>query len=165
MDHYKSWAGLNKRLSGLLCEPLKDRITYFLTRYHEVHNSYGRAAIRLDGKEQVCFSWIEMYRQESDLHRQWELTGEWDFHHASLKKKWDQAGTYCEMDFLSATLEFLNLPIQAALDSGNYIIKIFAILDRRTGTRTLRAIESGGEFLQYPDWVKQFYLLRLYSLK
>jgi len=51
MAHYKSWAGLRKQLEALLCDPLKGRVTYFLTRYHTVHNAYGRAAIRLDGKE------------------------------------------------------------------------------------------------------------------
>ena len=69
MKHYKSWAGLNKQLSQLLCAELKGRISYFLTRYHDVHNAYGRAAIRLDGRELVCFSWIEMYQQEADVHR------------------------------------------------------------------------------------------------
>ena len=67
MDHYKSWSGLNKWLCECLCEELKDRITYFLTRYHKVHDSYGRAAILLDGKELVCFSWIEQYRQEQQV--------------------------------------------------------------------------------------------------
>lgn len=43
MNHYKSWAGLNKQLTDLLCEELKDHLSYFLTRYHRVHNSYGRA--------------------------------------------------------------------------------------------------------------------------
>jgi hypothetical protein len=72
MKHYKSWSGLNKQLSGLLCEPLKNRITYFLTRYHDVHNSYGRASIRLDGKELVNFSWVEAYKQERDVHNRWK---------------------------------------------------------------------------------------------
>ena len=45
MDHYKSWSGLNKWLNECLCEELKGRITYFLTRHHKVHDSYGRAAI------------------------------------------------------------------------------------------------------------------------
>ena len=161
MDHYKSWLGLNKRLNGLLCEPLKDRISYFLTRYHTVHNAYGRAAIRLDGKELVCFSWIDMYRQDRDLNALWERTGKWDDQDAELKEKWDRAGTYCEMDFLAAALEFLELPIKAAMDSENYLIKIFAVLDRRVGTRTLRAIEDSVEFLCCPDWVKQFCSLRL----
>jgi hypothetical protein len=47
MEHYKSWTGLNKQLRENLCDELTDRIAYFLTRYHDVHNSYGRAAIRL----------------------------------------------------------------------------------------------------------------------
>ena len=56
MDHYKSWSGLNKWLNECLCDELRGRVTYFLTRYHKVHDSYGRAAILLDGKELVRFS-------------------------------------------------------------------------------------------------------------
>lgn len=48
MNHYKSWGYLNKQLADLLCDELKERVSYFLTRYHKVHNSYGRAAICLD---------------------------------------------------------------------------------------------------------------------
>lgn len=71
MNHYKSWSGLNNQLAECLCDSLRNRVTYFLTRYHEVHNSYGRAAIRLDGKELAVFSWIDMYKQDSDLNEQW----------------------------------------------------------------------------------------------
>ena len=71
MDHYKSWAGLNKWLKDCLCDDLKDRITYFMTRYHKVHDSYGRAAILLDGREVVCFSWIEMIRKECAVNEIW----------------------------------------------------------------------------------------------
>ena len=106
-----------------------------------------------------------MYRQERDLNALWERTGEWNDQDAELKEKWDRDGTYYEMDFLEAALKFLKLPIAAALDSENYIVKVFAILDRRVGARRLRAIADSGEFLHYPDWAKQFYLLRLYSCK
>ena len=78
MNHYKSWSGLNKQLNESLCDSLKDRISYFLTRYHEVHDSYGRASIKLDGKELVVFSWIDMYRQESDADDRWKATGVYD---------------------------------------------------------------------------------------
>lgn len=53
MEKYKSWSGLGKQLTDNLCDALKNRITFFLTRYHSVHDSYDRAAIRLDGKELV----------------------------------------------------------------------------------------------------------------
>lgn len=161
MNHYKSWAALNKQLKDFLCEDLKNRISFFLTRYHKVHNSYGRAAIRLDGREMVCFSWIEMYHQESDLHEIWEETGIWEYDAPALKKKWDETGTYCEMDFLSATTAFLEMPIKEALNSDNYIVRIFAIMDRRVGKRTLQKIEDQREYLDLPGWVRQFYELRL----
>ncbi len=89
MNHYKSWSALNKQLTDFICDELKTRISFFLTRYHKVHNSYGRAAILLDGRELVCFSWTEMYHQEQDLHEVWEETGVWDDGNLDLKEKWD----------------------------------------------------------------------------
>lgn len=164
MNHYKSWAALNNQLTDLLCDDLRDHISYFLTRYHKVHNSYGRAAIRLDGKELVCFSWIEMYNQEHDLHEIWEKTGIWDCNDTFIKEKWDKNATYYDMDFLSAATAFLQMPIQKALNSNNSLIRIFAILDRRTGQRTLKKIKDKENYQNYPDWIKQFYELRLCKL-
>lgn len=161
MNHYKSWADLNRQLVDLLCDELKERVSYFLTRYHKVHNSYGRAAIRLDKREMVCFSWIEMYHQESDLNKVWKETGIWDYNDLNLKKKWDANATYHDMDFLSAATSFLQMPIIKALYSENCIVQILAILDRRIGRRTLCKIKENGTYQSYPYWVKQFYDLRL----
>lgn len=161
MNHYKSWSDLNKQLVDLLCDELKGHLSYFLTRYHKVHNSYGRAAIRLDKRELVCFSWIEMYHQEIDLHEVWEESGVWDYNDSNLKKKWDANATYYDINFLSAATSFLQMPIMKALYSDNYIVQIFAILDRRIGKRTLHKIKEDGAYQSYPSWVKQFYDLRL----
>ena len=167
MEHYKSWSNLNKMLNQRLCDTLKGQIQYFLTRYHQVHNSYGRASILLNGKELVCFSWVEMYRQECPASALYEENPHlsWDGIEAIMKPKWDEECTYCEMDFLSAALQFLDLPIQKALQSDNFIIKILAILDRRVGKRTLRQIAGGGAYAEYPLWVRQFYDLRLSALQ
>lgn len=159
--HYKSWSELNKQLSDLLCDEFKGRVSYFLTFYHKVHNSYGRAAIRLDNREMVCFSWIEMYNQERDVSEAFEETGAWDCDDPNLKRKWDEHATYSNMDFLSAATSFLQMPIKSALDSDNYIVRILAILDRRIGNRTLDKIKAEGDYQNYPAWVKQFYDLRL----
>lgn len=161
MNHYKSWSALNNQLSDLLCDELKNRVTYFLTRYHKVHNSYGRAAIRVDNKELVCFSWIEMYHQDYDAEEVWKETGVWDYHNPELKKKWDADAVYSDMDFLSAAALYLNMPIQEALFSDNYIIRIFAVLDRRIGKRTLQKIREKKEYDSLPAWVRQFYELRV----
>jgi hypothetical protein len=117
MEHYKSWAGLNKQLMGMLCDAYTDRITYFLTRYHDLYSA--------------------------------------------MKPKWDADCTYNEMDFLSAALQFRSMAIEDALHSDNHIIRIFAILDRRVGTRTLRQIAADGTYKALPQWVRQFYELRL----
>ena len=163
MEHYKSWAGLNKWLNGCLCNVLKDRITYFLTRYHKVHDAYGRAAILLDGKELVCFSWIEQYRQEQAVSEKYaeDPNKDWFGLYAEMKPEWDESCTYCEWNFLQAVLAFRNMSIQDAIDSEDYIIKILAIMDQRVGKRTLQRIKQAGEYKQYPQWVRQFYELRL----
>lgn len=163
MEKYKSWSGLSKQLTDSLCDALKSRITFFLTRYHSVHDSYGRAAIRLDGKELVVFSWVEMYHQEADTSELWKVDRQrpYDEMVEELKPKWDADCAYSEMDFLDAALTFRNMSIKDALDSENYIIKILAILDKRIGKRTLDQIKTANEYLQYPPWVQQFYHLRL----
>lgn len=160
MNHYKSWAGLNKQLSGFLCEALKDRITYFLTRYHDVHNAYGRAAVLLDKTELVDFTWTEGYEQEYAFSRLHDNGIKWNRMEEILKPEWDENCTYSEMDFLSAATEFLQMPISEALNSDNYIIRILAILDKRVGKRTLQAIRSESSDIMLPEWVKQFYELR-----
>ena len=163
MDHYfKSWSGLNKQLSAFLCDSLRERITYFLTFYHEVHNSYGRAAIRLDGQELVCFSWIEMYRQEYDVSEQYAKTGHYQPQPPELKEKWDQNCTYCNYDFLNAALIFLNQPVADSLLSEDYIQRILAVMDRRIGKRSLQKLFEAGEWKTYPGWVRQFFELRFH---
>lgn len=163
MEHYKSWSGLNKWLNDCLCEEFKGRISYFLTRYHKVHNAYGRAAIRLDERELVSFEWMEMYRKESAVNTAWYEDKEQSYLdlYESMKPQWDANCTYDDMDFLNSVLEFRNLSIQDALDSEDYIVKILAILDKRIGKRTLKKIADKAEYMQYPVWARQFYELRL----
>lgn len=114
----------------------------------------------MDGTEIICFSWIEMYNQEYETGRLSieEKLSLWETEER-LKANWDNNCTYCEMDFLIAALQFRNLPIQEALKSENYMIKILAILDKRVGKRKLEQLKANGEYLAYPEWVRQFYRL------
>ena len=103
-----------------------------------------------------------MYRQERDTDALWASHNlDCEAAAAQLKPRWDEGCTWCEMDFLHAALQFRQLSIRDALHSDNYIIRIFAILDRRVGKRTLQSIAAAQEYAAYPDWVKQFYELRL----
>ena len=53
--NYKSWSNLKKQMTDLLADSLKDKISYFYTTYHEVHNAYGRATINYNKKETSSF--------------------------------------------------------------------------------------------------------------
>jgi hypothetical protein len=167
-ERYKSWSDIRKRAEDLLCDALRGRIAYFFTNYRDVHNVYGRAAIRLSGKELVCFSWIEQRRQEKAIS-ELPVTAVTEFSspqeersyvYEKLKPGWDLNCTYCESDFIMAVQRFFHLSIEAALSDEDYIIRILAILDRRTGKRTLLRIKASGEYLAYPKWVRDFYQLR-----
>ncbi len=150
-------------LNERLCPELRGRVSYFLTRYHDVHNVYGRAAVRLDGKELVCFSWIEQYYQERAIAEALcqQPESEYEQVRQALKSEWNKNCTYCEMDFLDAVLRFRSMTIQEALRSDNAIVRALAILDRRVGSRTLRRIGAEKAFENEPEWVRQFYELRL----
>ena len=156
-SRYKSWSDLKKQMDGLLCDALKSKITYFYTSYHEVHNAYGRAAINYDKKELAAFSWAEMHRQESDLSRLWR-EGKKSSYDEMLKEKWLPEGTLCEADFIHSVTVFLKTDIAASLQSDNYLLRVFAYLDRRVGKRTLVKIKDDVESL--PAWVRQFYRIR-----
>ena len=133
---------LNRQLSEFLCEPLKSRITYFLTRYHDVHNAYGRAAILLDKKELVDFTWRDMYEQDYGISKLYDKDIPASNIEEILKPEWDKNRTYSEMDFLSSVTAFLTMPISDALSSDDYIVRILAILDRRVGKKTLQTIRA-----------------------
>lgn len=163
-NHYKSWSFLNRQLSALLCDSLRDRITYFLTSYSEVHNAYGRAAIRLDGKELVQFTWDKHYEQEleeSSLYASSDMTSE--ERDSFLKPFFDKNCVLGNYDFLNAVSAFRDMSIADALASDDYIIRVLAVLDRRCGKRTLERMIKAREYESWPGWAKQFACIRFHA--
>lgn len=154
---YKSWSNLKKQMNDLLCDSLKKNISYFYTSYHEVHNAYGRAAIYFNKKELAAFSWVEMYEQDMDLHRHWR-EGDQKSYGELLQEKWMPEGTLCEADFIDSAAVFLKTDIADSLQSDNYLLRVFAYMDRRVGKRTLVKIKD--DVKKLPGWVKQFYQIR-----
>ena len=170
-SRYKSWGGLKKQMNDLLCDSLKGRITYFYTkcRGNEFLREDGKAAICLDGTEIAVFSSsaknkIQVPNVSSRIA---EFVAEGkdvfdvsykDIASGLLKEKWMIDGALCEEDFVASITIYLKTEITAALCSDNYLLRIFAFLDRRVGKRKL--IEMRDEALSYPEWVRQFYEIR-----
>lgn len=172
-SRYKSWGGLKKQMDDLLCDSLKGKISYFYTSYHQVHNAYGRASINYCKKEIAAFSWFELIRQEHDIAAQYEKmknvpSALVDYEGSvrayqtacdiAAKEKWMPECILCETDFINSVTIYLKTDIAAALRSDNYLLRVFAFLDRRVGKRTLVKIKEDVETL--PQWVRQFYDLR-----
>lgn len=170
---YKSWSQLKKQMQNLLCDSLKDRISYFYTSYHQVHNAYGRGAIQYCKQELAAFSWAEQIDQGKDIREQyrkmehvptmWEdWEGSWRAYEAACdaasRETWMPNGTLCNADFINSVTIFLKTGIADALRSDNYLLRVFAYMDRRVGKRTLVKIREEVETL--PEWVRQFYRLR-----
>lgn len=156
-SRYKSWSNLKKQLGELLCDSLKDQISYFYTCYHEVHNAYGRATINCGGKELISFSWVEMYGQEQDVTRLFHEGKPISFEELE-RDTWIPQGKLNDRNFIHSVTIFLKTDIASSLNSDNYILRILAYMDRRVGKRTLLKIREDAEAL--PEWVKQFYRLR-----
>ena len=102
-----------------------------------------------------------MYKQVLDVFKTWKTTGKWDYDNSAFKEKWSNDVTFSDCNFLSAATEYLQLSIKDALESENYLIKVFAIMDRRVSKRTLEKIRNANLYKEYPEWVQQFYRLRM----
>ena len=156
-SRYKSWSNLKKQMNDLLCDSLKDKISYFYTSYHEVHNAYGRATINYNKKELVAFSWVEMYAQEREVSQLY-YEGKKVSYGELEKEKWMPECKLCDADFINSLTIYLKTDITTSLNSDNYLLRVFAYMDRRVGKRTLIKIKDEVEKL--PEWVKQFYQIR-----
>ena len=160
-------------MNDLLCDSLKDKISYFYTSYREVHDEKGRATINYKKREIVAFSWDMGYAKWEDEHKALKennvniknlgsIQAVWDkqeeVRDELMKSKWMPQCKLCESDFINAVTLYLKTDIEAALHSDNYLLRIFAFMDRRVGKRTLIKIKEEAEAL--PEWVKQFYIIR-----
>ncbi len=154
---FKSWSNLKKQMNDLLCDSLKDKISYFCTSYHEVHNAYGRATINYNKKEIATFSWTDMYAQEQEVSQLYREGKEISCEELG-KEKWIPQCKLCDADFINSITIYLKTDIATALKSDNFLLRIFAYMDRRVGKRTLVKIKNDVE--KMPAWVQQFYQIR-----
>ena len=159
-----SWSGMRKYLEqDMLADSLKGRIRYGCTTYVGM-DGCRIIEVCIDGTQVKRFSMETVntyfinngYKQNSNpigVGEYWE-----EFWELLEKYPIDQRTEYDDTEFCEALEVYRNHDIQESIHSINPIVKMFAILDRRVGKRTLVKIKDKMEFL--PDWVKHFYDLR-----
>lgn len=169
-----SWSGVRRRLEqDLLCERLRGRVQYFLTHYHGAPDAYGRFSLRVDGKE-IVFAHpyndlavsrlSDRMKDEFGEKRDWlTLDKEDSERYETIFREADRRAIHNnQMEIYHMTRairEYLNQPIRQSIHSENPAVRMFAVLDRRVGKRTLRTLRNKMD--DQPPWLRPIYQLRL----
>lgn len=164
-----SWSGMRKYLEQeMLAESLRGRIRYHCTTYVGMDGCHI-FEVYIDNQLVKQFSWetVNTYFINHGFKKNPNPTG--------IKEYWDEFWTlmdtvpmnsrteYTDNEFCEGLERYRNQKILDSINSENPIERMFAILDRRIGKRTLAALkESLGS---QPKWLQSFYKLRFDSEK
>lgn len=154
-----NWTKIRSKLENeYLAESLKGRIRYFAASYSKCPDHEGRASVLLDGKEVISGGY---YKQWSNAHLlptdetlEIRLRCEFPIMDGTAVKY----GMFDQRCFYKAFHEFDNQSIGDSLNSENMLVRIFAVLDRRTGKRTLSKLSE--TILHEPEVFGMFYNIR-----
>lgn len=159
-----SWSGMRKYLEQeMLAEELHGRIRYGCTKY-KGEDGYCVFELYIDGNQVKRFSWETMntyfiengYKQNSNPFGQMEY---WDeFMRLRNEVPMQNRTEYGDDEFSDALRIYRNQTIQESIRSENPIVRMFAVLDRRIGKRTLKSCMENLE--AQPEWLQSIYRLR-----
>lgn len=159
-----SWNGMRKYLEKeMLCNALQGRIRYSCTTFAGM-DGCGVFEVFVDNKLAKRFSMetvaSNLYTGAKPVDMQEYWKNYWyEKEHTPIEKRKE----FDDTEFSEALEKYRSISISEALHSTNPIIRMFAILDRRVGKRTLKKFNEIVE--TQPKWLQFFYELRLYSEK
>lgn len=145
------WSQLKSRVKDFIRPELKGRIDFHLTSYRKSHDGADKVWITIDGQ-----------RIFSCKHYPFDFGQREIVYFDGLNPKQAQAllnknEIHSPEEFGEAMRIYFDMAIEDALKSSNPFIRAFALVDRRTGRRTIEKIEiSDSEH----TLVKAFYALR-----
>lgn len=160
-----SWSGMRKFLEQeMLAKSLIGRIRYGCTSYVGM-DGCRIFELCIDGKQIKRFSWetVNSYFIEKGYKQNLNPIGiseYWDeFWNLLDKYSINSRTEYTDGEFCDALEEYRNQDIQKSIQSHNPLVRMFAILDKRIGKRTLARIQE--EIPTLPRWLQQLYFLRV----
>lgn len=159
-----SWSGMRKRLEEeLLAEKLRGRIEYFCPGCRECSDEASMASIvRFDGRELLLGEYFRYDRLAviditRAIHKAGGLTRPEVLNKAMFSAL--ENGVLDSQVVLFTAYRVINSPIEASLYGENPLARMYALLDRRTGKRRMKWL--AGRINEEPEWLRQFYLIRL----
>lgn len=161
----KSWSGMRRYLEKeMLADSLRGRVRYNCTTY------VGMDGCRIfevffDGELFKQFSWetvnswfMRMGYAEKPEHM--TLTEYWDdFWKLMDEHPMETRTEYTDGEFARALERYRQSPVGESLRSEDPIVRMFALLDRRTGKRTLEKMSDSME--EEPEWIRKVYEFRV----
>lgn len=154
------WSKIKKKLDSMLCPALSGRITYHVTQYTDAHDDHGKAVIRVDGND--IFIASDLGVKDSRFMGTDEMQNLYaDVYCEGYQEQVEYLeahGIYEEYGFFREVFGFLRRPLHESLSSASILRNILALLDRRTGKRTLKKIQDAMENRHAA--VQYFYRLR-----
>lgn len=160
-----SWSNMRKYLEKeMLTENLHGRARYNCTSYVGM-DGCRIFEIYIDNKLIKQFSWetVNTYfakNSNKKISKPMSIGEYWDGFWQLIDNTSIQCRSeYTDNEFCEALSNYRNQSIQESINSHNPLVRMFAILDRRIGKRTLINLKDTLE--KQPEWLKIFYQLRL----
>ena len=160
-----SWSGMRKYLEqDMLADSLQGRIRYGCTTYVGM-DGCRIFEVCIDGVQVKRFSWetVNTYFIDNRYTKNAAPSGigeYWaEFWELLEKYPIDQRTEYTDGEFCEALEIYRNQNIRESIFSSNPIIRMFAVLDRRVGKRTISKMKNIID--EQPEWLRQFYKLRI----
>lgn len=160
-----SWSGMRKYLEQeMLADSLKGRIRYGCTAYVKMDGCHI-FEICVDGKQVKRFSFetVNSYFEEKGYKEIANPTGVHEYWNGfwPLLEKYsvNERTEYTDGEFCDALEEYRNQDIQGSIQSDDPLVRMFAVLDRRVGKRTLTRLQE--KIAKQPEWLQQLYFLRM----
>ena len=148
-----SWKGMKKYLEQeMLCPELKDRVCFHYEVYPRFGGSSAVFSVSLDGKRIKAFGFMYALAR---LQEQGKLEPGCYLWSIPMNER----DEYMDDEFSRALLAYRSKPIQESICSDNRLIRMFAILDRRVGKRTLERIKEA--IAEEPEWLQMLYEARI----
>lgn len=155
-----SWSLMKRRLEEeLLAEKLRGRIKYGCPIYGDRSEP---ALVRFDGRELLLGKYLKDDRCAviditREIHRSGGLTRREVLNKAMISAL--EKGVLDTQVVVFTAHRVINSPIEASLYGENPLARMYAVLDRRVGKRRLKRLV--GKINEEPEWLQQFYLIRL----
>ncbi|MCH5348131.1 MAG: hypothetical protein J1E40_02305 [Oscillospiraceae bacterium] len=162
-----SWSGMRKYLEQeMLAESLHGRVRYGCTAYVGMDGCHI-FEICIDDMQMKRFSLetVNTYFIDNGYKKSSKPMGTidyWDGFWSLLDEIPLKSRTeYTDDEFCDALKEYRNQKIQVSIFSENALVRMFAVLDKRLGKRTLKKVKE--TITSQPEWLQSFYRLRFDS--